>query len=383
MPTGLKIKGNCIIKTTGLLLLALAITAPCFAGPDKSLVAAREVVQSPEISPQDALLNYYAATKKTNTPAVLAEYAYALAYAGAPEAALYNIDRALVAEPLNPEIRFYLAEMLNSFGLEAASDEVSAPVPAWLKTPLKLPALGIEMPEGYFEKVSSAINLLMAQKRYARSVVMFDRYCKTQSGNARCYAGYAIALEKLGAYKAAAAQAKKNLELTKSPGRKLAAEAYIASLEKRPPLKYSAAGEKPLKGRYLAFLGGSLNRADAQTTYSFSSRAGKFISERLDIAVNAAISGGNPVSDYNGLTLGVTGRYNEPLGFTPLNGTLAARIERVPAPGKKLTFLISPGLSYFFPDSSIDLFWDVALAGAYKGSVTMSLGYTVYFGGGK
>jgi len=76
-------------------------------------------------------------------------------------------------------------------------------------------------------------------------------------------------------------------------------------------------------------------------------------------------------------------RFNQPLLFAPLNGTLAAKIERVPAPDKNLTLLLSPGVSYFMRDSSIDLFWDLALAGKYSGSVTMSLGYTIYLGGGK
>ena len=72
-----------------------------------------------------------------------------------------------MAEPLNPEVRFYLSEIFNAFGLEDASSELGAPVPAWLKVPLKMPALDIAAPEGDFEKASSIINLLMAQKRYA------------------------------------------------------------------------------------------------------------------------------------------------------------------------------------------------------------------------
>lgn len=374
------------MKKTSILLLAVLLwTVPySYAGPDKTLLSARKAITSPSVSPQDALLEYSVAFKKTNAPAVTAEYSYALAYAGAPEAALYNIDRALIAEPLNPEVRFYLSEILNTFGLEAASDELSAPVPVWLKTPLKLPSLEISAPEGDFEQTSASINILMPQKRYAQSVVLFDRLCRRLVDNARCYAGYAIALERLGAYKAAAVQARKNLELSQSPERKSIAADYVSDLEKRPPLKYSSAlPKKPLKGRWLAFLGGSLDRADDNTTYAFSSRAGKFLSERLDIAANAALSGGNPVRDYNGLTIGFSARYNEPLSFAPVNGTLALKIERIPAPDKNLAFIISPGLSYFLKDSSVDLFWDVALAGTYSGSVTMSLGYTIYFGGGK
>lgn len=371
-------------KFPAMLLAALVSIAPeCVAGPDKSLLSAREAILAASVVPQAALLKYAAASKKTISAPVAAEYAYALAYAGLPEAALYNIDRALITEPLNAEVRFYLSEIFNAFGLEDASSETAAPVPGWLKKPLKLPALDITALPGDFDAASASINLLMAQKRYARSAVLFDRLCKAIPGNARCRAGYAIALEKLGCYKAAAAQAKQNLRLADTPERGKIAAAFIADLEKRPALKYSAPVEKPLKGRYLAFLGGNMNRTDGETTYSFNTRAGKFISDRLDISANAAVSGGNPISAYNGLALGAGARYNKPLNFAPLNGTLAAKLERVPAPGSEIAFFISPGVSYFMAGGSLDLFLDFAASGAFKGSRTLSIGYTVYFGGRK
>ena len=195
--------------------------------------------------------------------------------------------------------------------------------------------------------------------------------------------GYALALERLGAYKAAAAEAAKNLSLYKDLEPQAITKAFIDDLNKRPPLKLSSADKPTLKGRYLLFTGGSLNRADERTLYAFSTRVGKFLSERIDVSANAAINGGNALSDYNGLTLGAVGRYNTPLSLAPLNLTLAAKGERVPAPDKNFTFLLSPGLSYFLRDSSIDMFFDVAMTGPYSGSVTLSLGYTIYFGGGK
>ena len=141
-------------KTSILLLALLSFTTPCaYAGPDKTLLFAREAIASPSVSPQDVLLKYSEALKKTHAASVAAEYAYAQAYAGVPEAALYNIDRALISEPLNPEVRFYLSEILNAFGLADASAEFLVPVPAWLKTPLKLPALDIAAPSGDFEQV--------------------------------------------------------------------------------------------------------------------------------------------------------------------------------------------------------------------------------------
>ena len=366
-----------------LLAAVFSFTPDCFAGPDKTLVAARDSILSSTITPQGALVKYVTASKATNAAPVMAEYAYALAYAGLGEAALYNIDRAIITEPLNPEVRFYLAELLNAAGLEDASAEQAAPVPAWLKgKPLKLPALAIQAPDGDIDKASAAINVLMAQKRYAESAVLYDRLVKKLPDNARAHAGYAISLEKLGAYKSAAAEAKKDLELTPSPEHKPVAAAYIADLEKTPPLKFTA--EKlALKGRYLAFLGGNITRSNGGSTTALNGRLGRFISERVDVSANAALNGGNANHDYNGFTLGVSGRYNEPLDFLPLNWTFATKLERVPAPDHNTTFLLSPGLSYFTASGSLDMYMDFALSGAFHGSRTLSLGYTVYFGGGK
>jgi len=371
------------------LLLILLLAAPvffvpdCGATPPKALLSAREAILSSTGTPQAAFLKYVEASKNTIAAPAVAEYAYALAYAGMGEAALYNIDRALITEPLNAEVRFYLAELLNAAGLEEASSEQSAPVPAWLGgKPLKLPALEVTVPDGDMERASAAIGLLMAQRRYAESAVLYDRLCAKLPAEPRCRAGYAICLEKLGAYRSAAAEAGKDLALSSSTEHKAAAEDYISDLGKRPPLTYSSA-KTTLKGRYLAYLGGSLTRADGRSLTAVSARLGRFLSERVDVSLNAALTGGREDGDYNGVTLGVSGRYNKPLGLTPLNWTLAAKLERVPAPEKNTSLLLSPGLSYFTASGSLDLYLDIALAGAFSGSRTLSLGYTVYFGGGK
>ncbi len=373
------------MRTSRFLLLAALFFLPqvCNAAPDKALSAARAAVLSSTTTPQQALIKYIAAARTSDAAPIMAEYGYALAYAGLGEAALYNIDRALITDPLNAEVRFYLGELLNAAGLEDASAEGAAPVPGWLKGgPLKLPPLEVAFSSGNFEQASAAIGLLMAQKRYAESAVLYDRLCARFKDNARCHAGYAVCLEKLGAYKSAALEARKDLALSASPERRAVAQAYISDLEKRPPFK---PGEpKPsLKGRYLAYLGGNVTRSEGSTLTSLNGRLGRFLSERVDVAANFGLSGGNDESDYNGLTLGVSGRYNRALSFLPLNWTMAAKLERVPAPDHNTTFLLSPGLSYFTWSGSLDLYLDFALSGPFHGSRTLSLGYTVYFGGSK
>ncbi len=367
-----------------LLLAVLSLSIPaCFAGADKTLLSARESILLSSAAPQTALIKYTEASKRSIAAPVTAEYAYALAWGGVPEAALFNMDRALIEAPLDAGVRFYLSEIFNAFGLEDASSELAAPVPGWLKAPLKLPVLDVPAPTGDLEHALAVINLLMVQKRYVESAVLFDRLCKANASAGQCYAGYAIALEKLGAYKSAAAEAEKDLALSDVPGHRTVAQAYITGLEKRAPLKYGVSPEQGLKGRYLAFLGGNVSNAPGYSAYSVNGRVGKFISDRFDLSVNGGLNGGNSDSDYNGLTLGCSGRYNAPLSFLPVNGTLGAKAERIPAPEKGLTFLLSPGLSYFMRNSSVDVYLDIALAGAYSGSRTLSVGYTFYFGGGK
>lgn len=373
------------MNASRLLLLAALLGAVqlCNAAPDKALSAARAAVLSSTTTPQQASIKYIAAARTSDAAPVIAEYAYALAYAGLGEPAFYNIDRALITEPLNAEVRFYLGELLNAAGLQDAAAEEAAPVPAWLKGgPLKLPPLDVAVSTGNFEQASAAAGLLMTQKRYAESAVLYDRLCAKFKDDARCRAGYAVCLEKLGAYKSAAAEVKKDLALSASPEHQAVARAYISDLENRPPFKPGT--PKPsLKGRYLAYLGGNVTRSEGSTLTSLNGRLGRFLSERVDMAANLGFSAGNDESDYNGLTLGVSGRYNKPLSFLPLNWTLAAKLERVPAPDHNTTFLLSPGLSYFTYSGSLDLYLDFALSGPFHGSRTLSLGYTVYFGGSK
>jgi hypothetical protein len=363
------------------LILFLA-ASDSTAASDKKLLSARETALSPSAAPLEALDKYLSAARTAADAAVMGEYAYALARAGLAEAAFYNIDRALITGHLDPEVRFYLAELLNAAGLEDASSEQGAPVPAWLGAPLKLPPLALPLPGGDFEEASAAINLLMAQKRYAAAAVLYDRLCEKTPGVARCHAGRAVTLEKLGAYRSAAAAAKEELALTSSPARRAVIETYLADLAARPPLDYKPR-EPSLKGRYLAYLGGAVSRSGGGTVTSLRGRLGRFLSERVDVSANIGFTGGNDNDDYNGLTLGVGGRYNRPLGRLPLHATAAVRLERAPSPEDEFTALVSPGLSYFTPSGSLDLYLDFALSGPYGGGTTLSLGYTVYFGGRK
>ena len=65
----------------------------------------------------------------------------------------------------------------------------------------------------------------------------------------------------------------------------------------------------------------------------------------------------------------------------PLNFTAGTRLEYQPGPANNLAFVLSPGLSYVLANGALDFYLDFSLTGPNKGSQTLSLGYTVYFGG--
>ena len=310
------------------------------------------------------------------------EYAYALTAAGYYSPAIYHMDRGMISQPLNPDVRFYLSAVLSAAGLNDAAAEQHAVAPAWLKNPPPLSGLVIPAAPGELETQFAYINQLMAQRRYVQAVIMFDSLCKANPRVARCWAGYAISLEKTGAYKAAARAVAADMALTDSTEHRTMAAEYKAQLEKQPPLEYNSL-KLSLKGRYLAYVGGGLNSSSGQDIYNINTRVGKFLNDRFDASVTAGLSGGYATQDYNGISLGISGRYNTPLPIAmPLNATLATKIERIPQPSDSIALVLSPGLSYFMDAGSIDLFWDLAVAGTYKGSSTFSIGYTVYFGGG-
>lgn len=350
---------------------------------DQKLEQARVVLQSGPAAQAVAL--YAPLAARTASAERAAEYAYALAAAGFSESALYQLDRALISEPLNADVRFYLAELLAAFGLDDAGAEQHAVAPGWLKKPAVLPALSVLLPPGGAEDRIAYVHLLMAQKRYAQSAVLFAGLAGQYPAEPRVHAGYALALDMLGAYGSAAAEVDKDIALSSTEEHKARAVVFRDELLKRPRLQYGRAAAQALKGRYLLYLGGSIDSPyEGDTTYNLNTRVGKFLSDRFDVSVNGGLAGGNSVSDYNGLTLGVSGRYNTPLPLgLPFNATAAMKLNRVPAVSDQVMFMLSPGISYFMPSGSLDLFCDWTVAGSYSGSVAFSAGYTIYFGGNK
>ncbi|MGQ0645383.1 MAG: hypothetical protein ACT4O3_07820, partial [Elusimicrobiota bacterium] len=166
-------------------------------------------------------------------------------------------------------------------------------------------------------------------------------------------------------------------------------EAHKAELESRtlsPPGPAGPARKAnlALKGRYLAFLGGNVNRTSQSTVSSVNGRLGKFFTDRVDASLTAGYTAGNLPKKYRGASFGLASRYHQPLPVpAPLNATFGARLEYQPRPSQKTSFVLSPGLSWVQETGSLDLYYEYGVSGRLKKSKTISLGYTVYFGGSR
>jgi len=335
----------------------------------------------------DAVAAYNPLARGSKDGGLAAEYAFALALAGHRDLALSHLDRAFLADASNPEVMFFGSAVFEALGMNAMAGELRRPPPGWLSAGVpKIQAL--ERPRGEYKELLATANLFIAQRRFASAAAQFDALVRAYPDAQLPWAGYAIALEKLGAFKAAAAAVDKDLKLGKqdSPETVNLLNRHKAELEARPPVTYAPAPKlnEMLKGRYLAFLGLSYSHTETDGILMLQSRVGKFLTNRFDAGASLGLTTGYDNSDFNGLSFGVSGRYNKPLPVSmPLNLTAGARFEYQPGPEDNFAMLLSPGLSYVLDNGALDLYLDFALTGPLKGTQTLSLGYTVYFGGAR
>jgi len=334
----------------------------------------------------DAIAAYNPLARASRDASLAAEYAYALALAGNTELALAHLDRAFLTDANNPEVLFFASKIFDALGVTDAAAELARSAPDWLDGGGAKPAIKLKPAKDLGESLSAA-NSLIGQRRFASAAERFAGIVRKYPDEQMSWAGYAIALEKLGAFKTAAKAVAKDLELGKKEDeetRKLLA-AHKAELAARGPVEPEPVKlNKMLKGRYLAFFGLNYTHTGEVSILNLNTRVGKFLTNRIDVGASAGYTSGYDNSDYNGLSLGLSGRYSQPLPLSmPLNATAGARLQYQPGPEDNFATVLSPGLSYVLANGSLDLFLDFALSGPQKGTQTLSLGYTIYFGGAR
>ena len=365
-------------------------------GGSKPLRQARSMVLSGDYSGAVAAYNPLALNTQGAVPA--AEYAYALALAGQRDLALAHLDRAFLADPSSPEVLFYASAVFGALGMQVVAKELHREPPAWLAAgPPKMAALAL--PSGKYQDLFDGANLLLSQLRLASTAARFASIVRAYPAAQLPWAGYAISLEKLGAFKAAARAVERDIELgaKEVPETLTLLEEHKAELEARPPVTYSPPPNpnENLKGRYLFFFG--LNRVHTETEDSVTgytikndvttlqTRVGLFLTNRFDLGATVGSTSGYENKDNNGMSYGISGRYSQPMFRSKsFNGTAGLRLEHQLAGQKgKNDIVLSPGFSYVLASGSLDLYLDYPLTGQYKDIRTLSLGYTVYFGGSR
>ena len=347
--------------------------------------AAREALQRGDYNL--AVREYAAVAKTSGAAGLAAEYGYACALAGFTELSLSQFDRAFLLDPTDDSVHYFSARVIEALGLRDAAREITRRAPDWLTGPPAVGALEHERKLETFREALAAANLLMAQKRYVSAAERFYRLTAAYPGEHLAWAGYSIALENLGAFKTAAAAVAKDFALREKKGLDedtrqmlLAHQSELGNRDPATAFPKPANISEALKGRYLAFCGGNYTHTESGGgIFSLNARVGKFLTNRFDAGLDTGFAGGNDDNDYNGLSFGISGRFNTPLSSF-LSATTATRIAVAPMPSDTFTFILSPGVSHFMPSGSIDLFLDIALTGPLKGSETLSLGYTIYFG---
>lgn len=334
------------------------------------------------LSRQAALRKYALLASETSDATLSAEYSLALAAGGLVEAALWELDRALLFDAVDDEVLYAGSTLLAALGHREAATDLARPAPAWLGTAKVLPAgsraqrTDAFATEGSFKDELLAANGLMWQARYATAVDrlahLTARYPKESMG----WAAYSIALEKLGAYRTAAWAAGKEAALATDAD--AGTRAMLVKRQRELAARAPVGRIKPnegLSGAYTAFAGGGFNRSSGSTSYAFNLQAGKFVADRINLSLATGYSNTSRFS------IGVTGRYHQPLpGAAPVNLTGGAKVDYLSS-ASTLSLLLSPGASYFLRESSIDAFLDIGVLGSQKGVITFSVGYTVYFRG--
>lgn len=337
---------------------------------------------------QAAILDYEKIIHQKPKPGVIAEYAYALAMAGFPDPALAELDAAFIVDYRDPEARLFAGAILRGFGMVKAGDELAkgSPAPAWLQgAALAEPTLFFARDLGKLKGEIASVNLLMSQKRYVSAAVLAWRLIQRYKKEPAPWALYAISLRMMGDYKTAAAAIRMDAQLTGDSKTGPVKLAYAASLDSRPLLRprEQTPPNQLLAGQWLVYAGAGFSKIAGIGTFNINGRVAKFLSNHWDVGADGGLTDNSPNEGTNGANLGLSSRFLEPLGETPLDATLAGRWEYIPgstASGGGNSFLVSPGISYFRRAGSIDVTLDIGLSGPLKDNFTLTAGYSMFFG---
>jgi tetratricopeptide (TPR) repeat protein len=311
---------------------------------------------------------------------LLSEYAYALALGGFPEYSVINLDRARFVDLRDIRVFYYAARIfeksgINGFSPELWPKELNKKMPGWLRAETgrindAYASRSFDfVPEGNLSEEMDKANLLLGNQCYFQAVYAFEGITRKFPGEYLPYAGYAIALDRIGLPDNASGKLKKALELLRGKSgdavTNINNELTVLSVrakQRTPEEKKDAAllGLKSPYERNLFFLG-----ASAGSSSSLNMRLGAYTGKSGEAGVDLGYYSPGGIN----ISLSARHQLNEKyfigtgIRVSPSFG-LIGTVGRKLAIGRKI---------------SADLFADIELGGSGL-KVYLNLGQTMYWG---
>lgn len=194
------------------LTLTMAVgTATCWSAPTRHELARQELAKG---NLGGALRELAALARDSRDPALIAEYAYALAASGLTEATFAQLDRAFQLDPADKTVRFVAAAVFAGLGVRPVAQDLQEKAPTWLAPEApRIGPLSHERPLETYPIEVVAADYLMWQKRHASAAYRLSRLTATQPDIAIGWMGYAVALQSLEAFRAQAHAVRRHAEL--------------------------------------------------------------------------------------------------------------------------------------------------------------------------
>ena len=349
----------------------------------RNLILARQIPR--------AIQAYAQLVDKDNTnPALLSEYAYALALGGVDEGALMNLDRAKLFGMFSGKDYFYAGQVfaLMSQNQPAADLLANCSVPKWVYPKYeelyqKYKSDSFTSQEKDLKTLFKRANYLAASGMNFQSISLFKELTKTNPDEYVFRIGYSIPLEKAGLSKLAANELETGILLMPDDPQfaeaKQAFNQRLVQLKQQPentaPNEQSKLMKKPNKfsPKTMLYAGGMFS----ENYTSLNSRFGVYLSNSFNGSLNLGLSGNSTAMNLN---VGLS-------GYQRLGNVLVVGLGLNDLITKdNSTLSIVPSLGFSFINSKRNSSWDIffnvycPLQAGANYMYGISIGKSFYFG---
>ncbi|MCL2650085.1 MAG: hypothetical protein FWD60_03535 [Candidatus Azobacteroides sp.] len=334
-----------------------------------------------------AIQSYAQLVDKDDTnPALLSEYAYALALGGVYEGALMNLDRAKLFSSFSGKDYFYAGQVfaLMDCYQPAADLLVRGTAPKWIYPKYdelyqKYKSGSLILQENDLKPLFNRANYLALTGMDFQSISLFKELINTDPDEFVFHIGYSIPLEKVGLNRLAADELESGILLMpddpQSNEAKQAFNQRLMQLKQQP--KYAVPKEQQNLTKFspktMLYIGGMFS----ENYTSFNSRFGAYYSDLSNCSVNLGISGNSTAMNFN---IGFS--WYQRLGNVVVIGL--GLNDQISKDDNVLSMVSSLGFSFVNSEknSSWDVFFNLysPLQGGANTIFGISVGKTFYWG---